>query len=166
MTKVNEASVSRLQALKEEQKKQRAVIVARMSKNAISDWFSAANATTIKVTEEEKTEFLRITKNATIVFTCPSEETLKADKESETPRFTKGKKIGSVQWYKKTQVVESMLSVWTSYNAFLSYMISKETQVAKDEKKTKTAVETLTNKEFLNMLTDAQREELLKALQK
>ncbi|UKK52690.1 hypothetical protein [Prevotella sp. E2-28] len=88
-----------------------------------------------KLTEEEMNEFRTITKDATIVFTQPSEETLKADSASENPRFTKGRAFGSIQWYKKSQVVETALNVVSSYSSYLSYMETKENQAERDEKK-------------------------------
>lgn len=85
--------------------------------------------------ETELAEFRRITHDATIVFTRPSEDTLKADAESESPRFTKGRKFGSVQWYKKSQEVGTALAIATSYASYLAYMESKENQAERDEKK-------------------------------
>lgn len=89
----------------------------------------------VDVTEAEMQDFLKVTENATIVFTIPSEESLKADKESENPRFKKGRCFGSVQWYKKTQVVGTALAVLTSYSSYLRYMDSKEHAAERDEKK-------------------------------
>ena len=89
----------------------------------------------VECNESELTEFRRVTHDATIVFTRPSEETLRTDKESENPRFTKGRAFGSVQWYKKTQVVGTALAIATSYASYLAYTESKENQIERDEKK-------------------------------
>jgi hypothetical protein len=82
------------------------------------------------INETELSEFKRITEDATIVFTIPSEETLKANPE----RFKVGRKFGSVQWYKKTQVVENALNILTSWSSFVRYMDSKENQAKRDDK--------------------------------
>ncbi len=80
----------------------------------------------VDVTEAEKAEFLKVTENASVVFTQPSDETLKADQESENPRYKKGRKFGSVQWWKKSQEVGTALAVLSSYQSYLRYMDSKE----------------------------------------
>ena len=85
----------------------------------------------VDLNESELSEFKRITNDATIVFTIPSDETLKANPD----RFTLGRKFGSVQWYKKTQVVETALNILTSYSSFIRYMDSKENAVERDNKK-------------------------------
>ncbi len=79
----------------------------------------------VDINEVEMADFLKVTENATIVFTQPSEETLKADQASENPRFKKGRRFGSTQWWKKTQEVGTALSVLTSYSSYLRYMDSK-----------------------------------------
>lgn len=111
----------------------------RQIRNAMVGYY-AANAMDdfkkfVDVTESEMADFLKVTENATIVFTMPSEESLKADAASENPRFTKGRKFGSDQWYKKTQVVGTALAVLTSYSSYLRYMDSKEHAAERDEKK-------------------------------
>ena len=88
-----------------------------------------------ELNETELAEFYRVTNNGQIVFTRPSEETLKADAESENPRFSKGRKFGSVQWYKKTQEVGTALALATAYSGYLAYIDSKENQERRDEKK-------------------------------
>lgn len=89
----------------------------------------------VEINETELADFLRVTENATIVFTMPTAEALAADEASENPRFTKGRKFGSMQWYKKNQVVVSANSILTSYSSYLRYMDSKENAAARDEKK-------------------------------
>ena len=89
----------------------------------------------VDLTDEEFSEFCRITENATIVYTMPSEETLKADKESENPRFRIGRKFGREQWYTKKQVVGTALAILTSYSSYVRYMDSKENAVIRDDKK-------------------------------
>lgn len=110
----------------------RAIAVARLANAAMSEFRSIAGDS---VNDELFAEFCKLTKDATIVFTQPSEETLKADAASENPRFSKGRAFGSVQWYKKTQVVESVLNVISSFSSFVSYMETKENQAERDDKK-------------------------------
>lgn len=108
----------------------REFIAVDLRERAFSDFQSRA-----KLDEELMNDFRKVTKDATIVFTQPSEDTLKADQASENPRFSKGRAFGSVQWWKKTQAVENALNVVTSYSSYLSYMESKENQAERDEKK-------------------------------
>lgn len=89
----------------------------------------------VDVSDEEFIEFMRVTENGTIVFTQPTTAALELDKQSENPRFTKGRKFGSVQWYKKTQVVGTALALLTSYSSYIRYMDSKEHAEERDEKK-------------------------------
>ena len=80
----------------------------------------------VDLTEEEKAEFLKVTNNAQVIFTQPTEDSLKADQESENPKFKKGRKFGSVQWWKKTQEVGTANAILNSYSSYLRYMDSKE----------------------------------------
>lgn len=112
----------------------RAFLVADLANVAIEQFNSRA-----KLSDDELKEFLKVTKDATVVFTQPSAETLKADAESENPRFTKSRAFGSVQWYKKTQEVETALNVCTSYSSYLSYMETKDNQAERDHKKLEAA---------------------------
>lgn len=108
----------------------RSAIVGYYANNALDVFRSF-----VDVTDAEMQDFMKVTENATIVFTIPSDESLKADKESENPRFKKGRQFGSVQWYKKTQIVGTALAVLTSYSSYLRYMDSKEHAAERDEKK-------------------------------
>ena len=113
----------------------------------------------VELNESEVAEFKRITNNATLVFTCPSEDTLKADQQSENPRFSKARKFGTTQWYKKTQVVGTALSVLTSYSSYLRYMDSKENEAKRVEKRMDTAATT-----FAQMTAKEQEEFIARLL--
>lgn len=119
----------------------------RQVRNAIAGYYAktALDVFTkyVDLNDVELAEFLRITKEGTIVFTQPSEESLKADAKLENPRFTKGRKFGSEQWYKKTQAVENALNLVSSYSSFVRYMDSKENAEKRDEKKLKAAADLL-----------------------
>lgn len=131
----------------------------RQVRNAIVGYY-ANNAVEVfrsfvDLTDEEFAEFMRVTENGSVVFTIPSDAVLEADKQSECPRFTVGRKFGSIQWYKKTQVVGTALALLTSYSSFVRYMDSKENAVQRDEKKLAAAAAVL-----------GVSVEMLKALQK
>ena len=99
----------------------------------------------VDINDVELAEFRRITSNASVVFTQPSEETLKADAKQENPRFTKGRKFGNEQWYKKTQAVENALSILTSYSSFVRYMDSKENAEKRQAKRIENAAADVKN---------------------
>lgn len=121
----------------------------RQVRNAISGYYAreAWNVFTkyVDLNETEIAEFKRITKDGSIVFTQPSAETLAADAKQENPRFTKGRKFGTEQWYKKTQAVENALNLVTSYSSFVRYMDSKENAEKRDAKRLENATSTFAN---------------------
>lgn len=121
----------------------------RQVRNAIAGYYAreAWNVFTkyVDLNETELAEFRRITKEGTIVFTQPSKESLEADAKLENPRFTKGRKFGTEQWYKKTQAVENALNLVTSYSSFVRYMDSKENAEKRDAKRLENATSTFAN---------------------
>ena len=121
----------------------------RQVRNAIAGFYAREswNVFTkyVDLNETELAEFKRITKEGTIVFTQPSKESLEADAKLENPRFTKGRKFGTEQWYKKTQAVENALNLVTSYSSFVRYMDSKENAEKRDAKRLENATSTFAN---------------------
>lgn len=97
----------------------------------------------VDINETELAEFKKMTKDGTIVYTIPSEESLAADAKSENPRFSKARKFGSVQWYKKSQEVGTALALLTSYSSYVRYMDSKANQEQRDNKKLEAAASVL-----------------------
>ena len=121
----------------------------RQVRNAIAGFYAREswNVFTkyVDLNETELAEFKRITKEGTIVFTQPSADTLAADAKLENPRFTKGRKFGTEQWYKKTHAVENELNLVTSYSSFVRYMDSKENAEKRDAKRLENATSTFAN---------------------
>ncbi len=105
----------------------------RSARNKMTAYYAEHAADVFKmfvdVTDEEFSEFMKVTKDAQVVFTIPSADTLATDQKSENPRFKKGRKFGSVQWWKKEQDVSDAKAMLTSYSSYLRYMDSKQNAV-------------------------------------
>lgn len=99
----------------------------------------------VELTDEEFAEFMRVTESGTVVFTQPTQAALEEDTKSECPRFKKGRKFGSVQWYKKTQVVGTALALLSSYSSYLRYCDSRENEEARTAKRLDTAATSFGN---------------------
>ena len=93
----------------------------------------------VEISDVDFQSFMDQTENGTKVYTQPTEETLKTNKD----KFVISRKFGSVQWYVKMQVVENAFNLITSYNSYLRYMDSKENAVQRDEKKLAAAAQIL-----------------------
>ena len=132
----------------------RAAIIGHYANEAASVFLSY-----VDLTKEEFSEFMRVTNNGQVVFTQPTEAALEEDRKSETPRFTKGRRFGTVQWYKKTQIVGNALALLTSYSSFIRYMDSKEHAAERDAKRLDTAATTFAE------MTTAQQAEYIARLQ-
>lgn len=113
----------------------------------------------VDLTDEEFSEFMRVTERGQIVFTQPTEAAIEEDRKSETPRFTKGRRFGTTQWYKKSQSVGTALALLTSYSSFIRYMDSKEHAAERDAKRLDSAAATFAE------MTPAQQAEYIARLQ-
>lgn len=96
----------------------------------------------VELNDDEFSEFMRVTENATIVFTQPTQQALADDAKAETPRFKKGRKFGTEQWYKKSQVVGLATAVLSSYSSYVRYMDSKQNAAERDAKRLENAANT------------------------
>lgn len=93
----------------------------------------------VEISDTDFQAFMDQTENGAKVYTQPTEETLKTNKD----KFVISRKFGSVQWYVKMQVVENAFNLITSYNSYLRYIDSKENAVQRDEKKLAAAAQIL-----------------------
>lgn len=107
-----------------------------------------------ELNDAEFVEFMRLTNNGTLVYTCStSEETLKADAESESPRYKKSKKFGTTQWYTKRQEIGTAIALVSAYSGYLSFVDSK----AKDSERLAKRLDN-TATDFANMTAAEQAE--------